>query len=169
MVYTVRVPLWEMGTREVRTPARYHAASMIEAATVCSSAGALVLAPRDTDADGMPDGWEAHHVGNATAMSPDEDADGDGMINAHECIAGTSPLDRNSVLKLTDTRFRSGETLRITWESATNRLYMIERATSLTDGFVPVASNIVATPPTNTYVDTSCGERTLFYRIEVEQ
>ena len=142
---------------------------MVAAATVSSPEGALVLSPRDTDADGMPDGWEAHYTGSGTEMSATADNDGDGMVNLHECIAGTDPLNEESVLALNDVTLGLGETVLIEWQSATNRFYTIGRCTNLFDTFRPVATNIPATPPVNVHEDVTEGRRTLFYRIEVEE
>ncbi len=39
----------------------------------------------DTDADGLPDGWEKEHFGSVQAGDPLADDDGDGLSNLEEC------------------------------------------------------------------------------------
>jgi hypothetical protein len=51
------------------------------------------------------------------------------------------------------------------WNSLSNRLYSVERATDLASGFVCVGSNIVATPPMNTYTDSASVVKQSFYRV----
>lgn len=59
-----------------------------------------VLAPRDDDADGMPDAWEFFYglrePYGPRNDGPDGDADGDGVKNRDEFAAGTNPNARAS-------------------------------------------------------------------------
>ncbi len=50
----------------------------------------------DADADLLPDSWERKYFGSTSAPegTPSNDADGDGISNMHEFIAGTSPTNR---------------------------------------------------------------------------
>ncbi|MBN1673686.1 MAG: fibronectin type III domain-containing protein [Kiritimatiellae bacterium] len=45
----------------------------------------------DADQDAMPDDWEIAHFGGTAQQAMDGDADGDGMSNLDEYIAGTDP------------------------------------------------------------------------------
>jgi hypothetical protein len=59
----------------------------------------------DSDGDGIPDSWMLQYFGHPTGLAIDnslaqDDADGDGMSNLEEFLAGTDPLDPQSVLKL---------------------------------------------------------------------
>jgi hypothetical protein len=169
VVYTARAPLWELGTHEISTQVRYYFSGVPAAATASSTEGALVVSPRDTDADGIPDGWEEHYTGSSTGMSASGDEDGDGAINLHECIAGTDPLDKESNLVVSAVRADTGDRVILQWQSATNRLYSIGESTNLLNTFRPVVTNIPATPPVNVHeVDTE-GRQILFYSIGVEQ
>ncbi|MHC4714392.1 MAG: putative Ig domain-containing protein, partial [Planctomycetota bacterium] len=50
----------------------------------------IVVAAADSDADGLPDGWEMEHFGNL-ASGPAGDNDGDGYFNITEYRNGTDP------------------------------------------------------------------------------
>ena len=67
---------------------RLHLLSLLLPATL---AHAAVV---DLDGDGMCDVWEAAH--HASGLLPGDDADGDGVGNLEESIAGTDPLDPRS-------------------------------------------------------------------------
>ena len=59
----------------------------------------------DSDGDGLPDLWMTHYFGHPTGLDNDfslaqQDADGDGMSNLAEFLAGTNPTDATSVLRL---------------------------------------------------------------------
>ncbi len=52
----------------------------------------------DQNANGMSDIWEL--VYGASSLNPSSDADGDGLSNALESIAGTNPFDPNSAPRI---------------------------------------------------------------------
>ncbi len=57
----------------------------------------------------------------------------------------------------------------VTWNSWTHRTYSVYRSTDLTSGFsTSIASNVVATPPLNTYTDAAPGLVRAFYRVAAE-
>ncbi len=61
--------------------------------------GPAVAQKIDLNANGMSDIWE--QVFGATGLDPSADADGDGVPNGLESIAGTDPFDSNSFPRIT--------------------------------------------------------------------
>jgi hypothetical protein len=115
-------------------------------------------------------GWLAGY-GLPTDGSADFiDSDNDGMNNWQEWIAGTSPTDSASALRLLQPiKGVSGVT--VTWQSVTNRIYLLERASSVgaQPSFSPFADNIVGQAGTTSYLDTNIlGSSTFFYRVRIE-
>jgi CARDB len=130
----------------------------------------------DSDGDGIPDGWMLQYFGHADGQAGDlsraqDDADGDGMTNLAEYLAGTSPKDANSYLRITSVAVGVTNGVQVVWGSATNKLYSVERAGALGGGgaFTDIAEHILSTPPENSYLDmTATNSAAFFYRIKVE-
>jgi hypothetical protein len=100
------------------------------------------------------------------------DSDGDGMNNWQEYLAGTNPTNSSSVFKIISSQMISGAQFVVRWSSVSNRLYDVLRATNLAAGasaFLPVpgATNLVATPPANSWTDSV--SRPNFYRLRAHQ
>jgi subtilisin family serine protease len=123
----------------------------------------------DTDGNGLPDWWESEHFGHATGVDPAADSDGDGATNLAEWLAGTDPLNAASALRATGSA-TSANRFVIQWSSASGKFYRIERSTNLLTGFNSVVrTNIAATPPLNSEVDTTAVPGAArYYRIQVE-
>ncbi len=125
----------------------------------------------DRDNDGLADSWEQQYFGStsATGGGPTDDPDNDGMSNSAEFRAGTNPLDANSRFGFTDIRTDAQPGIVLRWPSVTNRTYAILRSSNLLSDFSLTASNIVATPPENTFRDTNTvGGGPFFYRLRVQ-
>ncbi len=108
--------------------------------------------------------WLAQYNLPADGSSDYEDTDHDGLNNWQEWIAGTSPANITSALRmLSATDTASG--VKATWSSVSYRSYSLERATNA--GAVPafslLQSNIVSWTDTNTF-----GTTPRFYRVRVE-
>jgi hypothetical protein len=57
----------------------------------------------------------------------------------------------------------------VSWPSASNRTYVIERATNLLSGGFTTLRTNAATPPMNCYTDVTVGAGSCFYRLRVSQ
>ena len=109
--------------------------------------------------------WANTRIPNAALRGQTDDPDGDGQNNYAEFLAGTEPNDTNSVFKLTGIS-REGANWRVYWSSTSNRVYSVLRATTLTN-FSVLQTNVPATPPTNSWLDTNTVNSTLFYRAQL--
>ena len=125
----------------------------------------------DRDEDGMPDWWETTYGLNPVSASDaaaDDDLDGAG--NVHEYWAGTLPNDPDSVFAANIlSRQEGGFVLR--WSSVDNQIYSVTESTNLISGtWVPVATNLTATPPENNYTITPPDAvHQHFYRISTQR
>ena len=99
------------------------------------------------------------------------DRDGDGQSDAHELMAGTAPSDKQSVFQITAATRPAAGRLSLQWNSASNRLYSVQRSANLLDpaGFTNLALDVPATPPLNTFTDTPPATGSFFYRVQVRQ
>jgi hypothetical protein len=141
-----------------------------------TSGNLLYLGPYTVEVGGSTlsfDEWSRAAFDTAELLNPsvsglDADPDGDGADNFAEFVAGTSPTNSYSALRM-KTLSQDGRTVVVEWPSETARVYRVERTAQLIRGFETVPVPIPATPPYNTYTD--CVERiegALYYRIRVE-
>jgi hypothetical protein len=98
------------------------------------------------------------------------DADGDGMPNWQEAIAGTAPNDPKSLLRITNAASDSADhSFLIEWPGVANRTYRVLRTDSLQTPFTPVATHLPGTPPKNSFRDNGPEPASVaYYRIEVD-
>jgi len=109
----------------------------------------------DWDHDGLPDDWEMAYFGTL-ARDGTGDADGDGISDAAEYRAGTSPIDGDSVLAaLTVTSVGTGTTT-VLWHSVPGRSYGLEYKDSLDAAtWTPLPGQVTATGDTASLADPS--------------
>ena len=124
---------------------------------------ALTLALYGSDGDDIDDTWEVEHFGDTITVNNSSDTDSDGSSDYDEWIAGTQPTNAASTFAI--------ETLspeqKICWTSISGKIYMIEYTTNLLNGFQPLETNIIATPPQNIFTNLP-PEDQAFYRIFLE-
>lgn len=121
----------------------------------------------DSDGDGLTDAFEWNYAGDILAMSATFDDDLDGASNLEGQIAGTIPIRVTSVFQITG--LSVSNRTEVSWSSELDRSYRISSTTNLVEtAFSVIDSSLVATPPTNAYVDERALPVQRFYRIEVE-
>ncbi len=121
---------------------------------------------------GAPDRGQVERIdlGVSAGGGPDVDSDGDGVSDAAERVAGTDPLDAQSVFRvLPDLTPGAEGGWVIRWASIPGRRYTVLRTTELERPFERVGSDIPATASVTLFSDRvpPASER-LFYRIRVE-
>ncbi len=91
------------------------------------------------------------------------DNDGDGMNNASEITAGTSPVDPASLLRIISVGSEVGGGTTITWEAIPGKIYRVEATGNLVTGpWTSIATNLT----TGTYTDSNPGPGNKFYRVK---
>ncbi len=132
----------------------------------------LVSGPgSDSDGDGMSNFWERQYFGGATNAVASADSDGDGMDNLSEYIAGYSPIDSDSVFKVTLSGLSEVENVPyiMTWNPVAGRIYDVSWSPNLIiTPFDPLPFGADLLYPVNSYTDTvERAGRQNFYRVDV--
>lgn len=89
--------------------------------------------------------WAAGFFGNAASPNAARtaDPDGDGLTNEQEYLAGTNPTEATSSLRLLTITVNPGQNqVTIDWQSASNKNYRIEAASSVTGPWAEVGSPV---------------------------
>ncbi len=110
--------------------------------------------PYEMELDGGKISYETWTTGiawNGTDSSPDADPDGDSLTNWQEYLAGTDPLNANSVLLMSRVQ-PTAQGFVLTWPSVAGRVYTLSAATSVKGPYLAIQTGIQATPPENTLV-----------------
>lgn len=106
----------------------------------------------DDDADGLNNSWEKTLGTDGRAAA---DYDGDGMLDLHEMLAGTSPTDAGSLLEFRAIRREAAvagkedgdsRPIRMRWQSVPGRRYQIQYVPALLGErvFIPVGEVVTA-------------------------
>jgi alpha-amylase len=85
-----------------------------------------------SDTDGIPDWWRLAYFGHALGLASDksrgtDDADGDGVSNLNEFLAGTNPLEANSVFKIMGA-IRASNEVQLLWTTRANQTYQLQQS-----------------------------------------
>jgi len=96
------------------------------------------LSMLDSDGDGIPDWWMMQYFGHPTGQAGDssraqDDADGDGVNNLGEYLAGTVPTNPGSVLAVHLAMSASGTGGSLNWGTIPGRNYQLLSATNLSN------------------------------------
>jgi hypothetical protein len=135
---------------------------------IISSNAFLTLLP-DSDGDGLPDEWEiAYGLNPTNAADATLDADGDGVGNRDEYLAGTRPDEAHSLLRIESIRRENALGWRLQFSAASNHTYSVQER----DAFEPAAAwrraADIPAMPTNRSVEidrSGAGASPRFFRL----
>jgi Tol biopolymer transport system component len=125
----------------------------------------------DTDGDGIPDAWLQHYFKHPLGQSGDlsraqDDADGDGMTNLQEYLAGTDPLNPGSSLRLAITgRNSSDGAATLNWQVSPGKQYNVTFKNNLGDSNWQQASGNVYVIGTEGYFRITPNQSSRYYRL----
>ena len=103
----------------------------------------LTVIPRaDTNANGVPDDWEALYG----ISVPLNDDDGDGLSNAQEYWANTNPTNSTSSLRITSATWNGGGHSVLTWASVGGTRYRVSYSDADANGGFTGAFNQLVRP-----------------------
>lgn len=97
-------------------------------AAIPTPGSALPADLRDTDSDGMSDGWEVAHDLDPRVDDADLDADADGLTNREEFLAGTNPREASDRLRFEDfgvVPFGGGSAVVLGFSAKANKTYAV--------------------------------------------
>ena len=124
----------------------------------------------DSDADGMPDGWEVAHSLNPLLDDAHLHQDGDGIDNFSEYIAGTAPNDSNSLFKVAACATTAiPYEWTISWQGSTGRSYTVWFMTNLLSwpGFPTRFANVPGIDGPMSYTNNTASQDRGFLNVRV--
>ncbi len=136
--------------------------------------GTYVLAVSSTLGDpeppySPPESWKTAWLQGTDLRADGDDPDQDGADNRAEYLAGTDPLDRDSVLRIQQVHQAAGGN-EVNWSGATGGWYRLSVTTNLLEpgAWMPVATNTDAQDAGRVAVDAGAGDGVpRFYRVEL--
>jgi hypothetical protein len=102
---------------------------------------ASVQVALDADGNGINDNWEVQYFGRI-GVDPKADADGDGVSNYQEYLAGTNPTNSTSFLHITSLT-ATGNNVAVNWTTVGGKSYIVQTNSVANGAFVDFTPVIV--------------------------
>lgn len=119
----------------------------------------------DSDNDGMDDAWELLYFGSMLRDGTG-DFDGDNASDLAEFLAGNSPVDVASVLKVTRITTQGGANTTIEWSAVPGKMYRVQYKDALDlTTWKDLSGDVPAGGPTASKTDLSPNQIQRYYRV----
>ena len=129
----------------------------------------LKLGEGDSDNDGMSDSWEQTHF-STTDRDGTSDFDQDGSTDLAEYLAGTNPVNGQSVLEVLKITSVGTNERQLIWSAQPGKSYRLEYKTDLSGTtWTSLGQIIAATATTASGLDTAANSEKRFYRVALVQ
>jgi hypothetical protein len=132
-----------------------------------------VVAPTDTNSNGLPDAWESAFGIN----DPNADPDGDGQDNLAEYYANTNPTNAASAFRITNAQYLPDGHFTLNWSSVGGTRYRVQYSDDISSAnFTDVVRSIdlemdpasYGLPSTQSFTDALAPtNKARFYRVRV--
>jgi hypothetical protein len=103
----------------------------------------------DSNGDGLPDAWQRRINADLGKVTPGGDADGDGLTNEQEYLAGTYASDPANGFALSIVRLQDSVPV-LAFTAITGRTYIILGSSDLNSGWSPVQVRLAGAAATST-------------------
>lgn len=128
--------------------------------------------------DGIPDSWRAQYfpnqpTNNVNGMMTNNqscatcDADGDGLNNLQEFLAGTDPTNPATAFRIISITQQPGGTNVIVWTSVTGKNYQVYATTDPANTYAPIGSTVPSAGTNTSYTDSGVTGATKYYKVQV--
>ena len=136
---------------------------------------AYLVASRDDDGDGIPNGYEQNHgLDPLDPINATKDSDGDGLTDLQEYLAGTDPTNNASSFRVTSITQESGTNLLISWMTGVGKTNTLELSAGDTSGnysnnFTALFTVTNTVGATTNYLDVraATNKPALYYRVRL--
>jgi hypothetical protein len=134
---------------------------------LCVSGGRLNLSRALSHV--IPQEWLVAHGFAVDGSAEGDDADGDGMCNRDEWLAGTDPTNRLSLLQFEGCSLLASNGVSLRWQSVPGKSYWVGSVDLLSTNRVwePFVTNVVSTTFHTEHVDTRPASTSRYYRVGV--
>jgi hypothetical protein len=137
---------------------------IVVAVIICLGTTAALAQMLDLNGNGMSDVWE--WVYSATNLDPNADADGDGMSNLQEALAGTNPFDSNSVPRISVFTV-SATNNSVTMPAQLGKLYQLQSCADLSSSNWLTETSLVVRAGSSITFPSPVNPTMKFYRIAI--
>ena len=118
------------------------------------------------------DEWRAHFFGSYTSplAADNVDADGDGMLNWQEYVAGTNPTNAQSKLQFTSAALNNVgvKDVGFTWLTAPGKTYILQSTPSLNKPVWTAVKTIVGDGNNYQFIESNYSAGPRFYRLDLQ-